>query len=171
MYYEHLPHRNLCQWRDERNFFTGTERDGRVIVRDICSAVEYIHSAGITHNDINPSKILYDPKRGATLICFDSARKIDPNPQRVFNKVTPWYFPPEYIQGYRDAKGDVFALGVVLLYVLSHTKLVGQACAGWVIPKVIESERDVAALQEVKYWLREVESHRLRLTLRNMHVS
>lgn len=82
-------------------------------------ALNFIHRKGVIHNDIKPSNILYSEERGAVLIDFGCATT-----GSVHSSGTRWYIPPEYGgDGTRGAPGDIFALGVVLLFLLRKIPL------------------------------------------------
>lgn len=102
-----------------RRRFTGGLSDVERILRGISSALEYLNERRIIHNNIKPGNILYDRgARGPILIDFGTAtRHGDP----VCHKGKCYYVPPEYYsrQNQRRGKeGDVFALGVIMLWLL-----------------------------------------------------
>ena len=120
LYMEHVDGKDLAArgvWRDDRtDMFRGSREDARRILRDIASALSYVHGKRKTHNDIKPANILYSRDRGAVLCDFGlSTRFTDP----ATTGGTPYYVPPEYI-GHRSrtSASDVWALGVTMLYVL-----------------------------------------------------
>ncbi|KAL8407613.1 hypothetical protein RB594_006439 [Gaeumannomyces avenae] len=101
--------------------------DAARVLYDISSALGYIHSQGIVHNDIKPGNILYSPPnrhdRGAVLIDFGLASET--NGKHLNTGGTPWYVPPEFMATEEEEEGkaqtrgrpgDVFALGVVMLF-------------------------------------------------------
>ncbi|KXJ96176.1 kinase-like domain-containing protein [Microdochium bolleyi] len=120
LYMEHVDGKDLAArgvWRDSRSdLFVGTRADALRILRDISSALHYVHLKNKVHNDIKPANILYSKDRGAVLCDFGlSTRKADP----ATNGGTPYYIPPEFIgQKLRGPASDVWALGVTMLYVL-----------------------------------------------------
>ncbi|KAL7938065.1 kinase-like domain-containing protein [Trichoderma chlorosporum] len=108
---EELPQSLFCG-----RFSTFQPLDAFKILHDIASALEYITTKQIVHNDIKPINIAYRPDRGAVLLDFGTATSFGEDPPQS----TKWYLPPEYFKRWtRNSPGDVFALGVVMLYV-SH---------------------------------------------------
>ncbi|KAL2166461.1 hypothetical protein VTG60DRAFT_2745 [Thermothelomyces hinnuleus] len=88
----------------------------------MATALYYTHRQGFVHNDIKPSNILYSRVRGAALIDFGISTEL--TERGVHAGGTPWYVPPEFGRGgKRGPPGDVFALGVVTLYVLGKLPL------------------------------------------------
>ncbi|KUI64127.1 Serine/threonine-protein kinase tousled-like 2 [Cytospora mali] len=118
-------------WRTKNGYFQGNLTDARCILTQISSALQYLEERGIAHNDIKPGNILYtrtewpanDPypatSAGAVLIDFGLASSAD----SVQGGGTPWYLPPEYTLNKRGLPGDVFSLGVVMLYVMRRIPL------------------------------------------------
>ncbi|OTA68371.1 mitogen-activated protein kinase [Hypoxylon sp. EC38] len=120
LYMEHVDGKDLAArgvWRESAtDLFVGDRHDAVRILRDIASALHYVHQKRKIHNDIKPANILYSRDRGAVLCDFGlSTRTTDP----ATNGGTPYYVPPEFIgQKLRGPASDVWALGVTMLYVL-----------------------------------------------------
>ncbi|KAJ9130004.1 CAMK protein kinase, partial [Coniochaeta hoffmannii] len=107
------------------------------ILADMTQALSYIHSRGVVHNDIKPGNILFSPARGAVLIDFGLSTDI--SDKMVHTGGSPWYIPYEYVEdGRRGVPGDVFALGVVMLFVLGGIRLpeMGAGRLNWRIADV-----------------------------------
>ncbi|KAM0251139.1 hypothetical protein ACHAQJ_008309 [Trichoderma viride] len=117
MYMEHVDSPDLSFYR-ERNinpFCTLTTGDAERVLRDMSNALQYIHNKNVHHNDIKPGNILFSKKRGAVLIDFG----VSTDDGSVHVGGSPWYVPPEFDKKtLRGAAGDVFALGVVMLFLL-----------------------------------------------------
>ena len=110
IYLEHLP-RSLN--RGTQCNFSCT--DNHIILRDSSCGLVYLASLGVCHNDIKPGNIAYSRERGAVLLDFGMATEGN---QRQRGG-TPWYLPREYYDtGFTSPAGDVWALGVTLLYTL-----------------------------------------------------
>ncbi|KAK4138744.1 kinase-like protein [Trichocladium antarcticum] len=84
--------------------------------------LQSFHFVGFVHNDIKPGNILFSCERGAVVIDFGLSSEV--GSRGVHTGGTPWYVPPEYARdGKRGAPGDVFALGVVMMYVVGRLPL------------------------------------------------
>jgi serine/threonine protein kinase len=86
----------------------------------MASALHYLDSKKISHNDIRPANILFKRGQPCILLDFGSACSHD--------EVNLWsmchYLCPEYLWSRRrGAKSDIFSLGVVMLWVLRQIPL------------------------------------------------
>lgn len=120
LYMEHIDAKDLTArgtWQDpQTTMFLGQGTDAERILRDISGALDYLHSQNLVHNDIKPGNILYNSERGAVLCDFGMSFEKTANQSRIGG--TPYYIGPEYIGNkLRGAAGDVWALGVTMLYV------------------------------------------------------
>lgn len=95
--------------------FLGTPADALYILIDMAGVLVYLNTQSILHNDIKPSNILYDPSRGMKLIDFGLVTEVRASP---CNGGTPWYVAPEFMVGERQAEAEVWAVGVVMLFLL-----------------------------------------------------
>ena len=113
---EYLP-RNLCHGR----MCDLTSHDARTILGDMASALKYLAQEDVVHSDIKPGNIAYSSQRGPVLLGFGLAVRTSSD---IPSGGTPWYIPPEYMyQRKRGTAGDMYALGVTMLYVLKKTPL------------------------------------------------
>lgn len=125
LYMEHVdaPALASCRGQDPNPMCTLGEADALRVMADMTTALLYIHEQGIVHNDIKPANILYSPTRGAVLIDFGLSSELS-NKTRIHNGGSPWCVPPDYLTtGERGPSGDVFALGVVMLFLLRKLPL------------------------------------------------
>lgn len=114
---------------------------------DVCEALAYAHSKGVTHRDIKPGNIVLGPF-GETIILDWGLAKVEnetelsaptpfaPTPDADLTRIgdilgTPAYMAPEQADarfGTVDARSDVFSLGCILYYLLAgHPPLRGTA--------------------------------------------
>lgn len=179
LYMEHVDARDLAArgtWRGPGDIFAGDRTDALRILRDIASALHYIHSRGLVHNDIKPGNVLYSRERGAVL-CDLGLSTYAKNP--ASSGGTPWYVPPEFVAvKQRGAPSDVWALGVTMLYVLGKTTFpdarghkAHPRHLHWLISKVHQHHRDrnghTDAVASMRAWLGEVNGMRAALNMQD----
>lgn len=174
LYMEHVPSRDLTSWVDPAtDYFRGDRNDAVRILHDMAGALHYIHGRNLVHNDIKPANILYSRERGAVL-CDMGMSTHASNP--ATSGGTPYYVPPEFIGlKLRGAAGDVYAMGVTMLFVL---KKIGFPDARgrrdhprrlyWVIAELNRPSRYhrdgvPPAVSQMQQWLNEVNEARLNL--------
>jgi hypothetical protein len=162
-------------WRTQgTDLFTGTREDAKRILRDTASGLHYLHSLRFEHNDIKPGNILYSRERGAVVCDMGLSSRGG----ATTGGGTPWYVPPEFIGlRQRGPPSDVWALGIVMLYVLgkipwpdirahrSHPKHLY-----WIIADVNDTKRphvQTAAVDRMRTWLSEVNTVRSSLDLQD----
>jgi len=101
---------------------TFTEQRAADVVRQVASALQYLHQQGIAHRDLKPENILYYDREQTIikLMDFGLARVLDSNDVTLMTRCgTLHYVAPEVLskqQGYNN-KCDSWSLGVVA-YVL-----------------------------------------------------
>ncbi|KAK1948756.1 kinase-like protein [Colletotrichum sublineola] len=153
LYMEYLDAPNLASYRLHLGYCTLGVDEAKRILADMSSAISYVHSQGIAHNDIKPANIMFNRIRGVVLIDFGLSSGL--NDSTVHVGGSPWYIPPEYaINGKRGAPGDVFALGVVMLFVLGKVTLPDlQPRLNWMIADVRKGGARNAAWNTMFQWL------------------
>lgn len=155
MYVEPLP-ASLSRG-DESPF---APKDARAILGDVASALAYLDSCGIVHNDIKPANIAYSPERGAVLLDFGLATTSDAPPTLGG---TPWYIAPDLItRQSRGSPADVWAVGVTMLYVCGKLRKPEKIMRGWLIRDVMTESSD--ARQQMMRWLDVVNEAKESLT-------
>ncbi|EHK22169.1 uncharacterized protein TRIVIDRAFT_60956 [Trichoderma virens Gv29-8] len=122
LYVEHIEAPSLHLYRQcgTNAYCTMTTRDAEKVFSRLIDAINFIHLHDIIHNDIRPANILYTRERGPVLIDFGCAA----SESVVHTGGTRWYIPPEFMTGgTRGRPGDIFALGVVMLFLLGEMPL------------------------------------------------
>ncbi|KAL6858417.1 kinase-like protein [Trichoderma novae-zelandiae] len=93
----------------------------KAVLRDISSALDYLEKKGIVHHDIKPHNIAHSPARGAVLLDFGQAAAVTAS--GIYGG-TLAFLPPEFLlHGARGCAGDVWALGLTMLYILGKVSM------------------------------------------------
>ncbi|KAL4508150.1 hypothetical protein ABPG72_021523 [Tetrahymena utriculariae] len=100
------------------------EKDAALIMRQLFSAVSYIHDNGVIHRDLKPENFLLKKKSDPTtikMIDFGISKKFKKGEVLRQQSGTPYYIAPEVIEGQYSEQVDNWALGVILYILLSGT--------------------------------------------------
>jgi serine/threonine protein kinase len=89
-----------------------------------CRALDYAHRRGIVHRDVKPANIMVTRDGIVKVVDFGIARIADASKTQTGTLLgTLAYMPPEQLRGQAaDARGDIWALGVVLYELLSYRR-------------------------------------------------
>lgn len=99
-----------------------SERKAAIIIEQLLSAVNYIHSVGVVHRDLKPENIMLETEKSGDL----SIKIIDFGVSEFYigepltTKVgTSYYIAPEVIRKKYTNKCDIWSIGVILFILLS----------------------------------------------------
>lgn len=102
--------------------FVFKEDRAALLVRDMLSAVHYLHSNNIVHRDLKLENFLFEQQHmdsPLVLIDFGLARRFEPG-ERMSQRVGSCYYTaPEVLLGDYDHMCDVWSVGVLLYMLLS----------------------------------------------------
>jgi len=97
------------------------EKDARIVVRTLASALSFLHGQGIVHRDLKPENILMESEGSNSrikLADFGFARRVENGCTTACG--TPDYVAPEIIDGsVYGVSVDIWALGVITYILLS----------------------------------------------------
>ncbi len=103
----------LRTYQDEGDYIPSA--DALKIIRDVCRALDYIHSKGVIHRDIKPANIMLNKEGQAILADFGLALLESAGTRgEIFG--TPHYIAPEQAISSAGvvAQSDLYALGVIM---------------------------------------------------------
>jgi serine/threonine protein kinase len=116
---ERLPGRTLA---DELAVGPLSVDRARAVAREILSAVEAAHAAGIIHRDIKPGNVLLTDDNHVKVSDFGIAKTVDDMDQTLTTDLvaTPGYLAPERLAGEpASPRSDLYSVGVLLYVALS----------------------------------------------------
>ena len=99
-----------------------SEADAARIMKQLLSAVNYLHSRSIVHRDLKPENIMLTTKTKGTqfeikIIDFGNAKVFDPRKKLTKFIGTSYYIAPEVLKESYDEKCGIWSCGVIL-YIL-----------------------------------------------------
>jgi tRNA A-37 threonylcarbamoyl transferase component Bud32 len=92
--------------------------------REIASALAAAHAAGVVHRDLKPENVLLDAAGAARVSDFGLARSLDEAELRLTRTgaavgTADYMAPEQFAAAPPDARGDIYALGVVIYEMLT----------------------------------------------------
>lgn len=127
------------------------------MIREVASALDFAHAAGIVHRDVKPSNILIQSRTNRVMLCdFGiSAPALGERLTEVGRQVgTPGYLAPELIpttdgtHAPVDPRADVYSLGVVLYQCLTGRPPYQHSDAGALL--WAQGHEDIQPVSEVR---------------------
>ena len=96
------------------------EKEARSIIRELCLAVDYMHSQNIAHRDIKAKNILLDSEGHVKLTDFGLSIRLAAGEKLKGFCGTPRYCAPELFghMEYEVLPTDIWSIGVVLYYLV-----------------------------------------------------
>lgn len=102
-----------------------TEEDARTLLRNICSAIAYLHKQGIVHRDLKPENLLLENSTDHTSVKvadFGLARYFEEGAVMRTTCGTPAYIAPEMLEGTSYGSSvDMWAIGMIAYILLTGT--------------------------------------------------
>ncbi|XP_061731228.1 MAP kinase-activated protein kinase 3 [Nerophis ophidion] len=99
-----------------------TEKEASEIMRDIGSAIEFLHNINIAHRDIKPENLLYTSKHKNAILKltdFGFAKETSQHNPLQTPCYTPYYVAPEVLGPEKyDKSCDMWSLGVIMYILL-----------------------------------------------------
>lgn len=94
------------------------------MLRQMASALYYIHQQGYLHLDFKPDNLLIREDASVVLIDFDLAIPRQSRPQKLKDlDGTPFYMPPESLRRHRvDDLCDIYAFGITAYEMINYHK-------------------------------------------------
>jgi len=100
-----------------------SERDAADVIRQVCSALDYMHGKRVVHRDLKPENILYaSPAEDAIIKIADFGLATVVSGKEMMKTAcgTPGYVAPEILKnkGYEGSGCDLWSTGVILYILL-----------------------------------------------------
>merc|ERR1719313_1083630 len=105
----------------EANYFS--ERVAAFLIRQVLSAVFYMHTQSIAHRDLKPENFLLGNEKSVEeaplkIIDFGLSKRFEAGSPMTTKACTPYYVAPEVLDGSYNEKCDVWSLGAIMYILL-----------------------------------------------------
>lgn len=144
--------RSLNKFVNDKKKCTVNTNDRHIIWTQMCSALAFLHSLSVIHDDVKPDNIMFcTARRKAVLVDFGAA--LIALPATFFNlSGTPSFAPPEYLDKKKSAKSDVWSLGITMLFAFGFIPMPD---GNWFLPAVFDENH--GARKEMLQWLKHID--------------
>lgn len=91
------------------------------IAKEALTGLVYLHSKGLTHNDITPRNIMYNPKNLQEVEIIDMGHLTELSngcPSFLTRDLTAFFRAPETYKGASDARSDIYSMAAVIYAML-----------------------------------------------------
>jgi serine/threonine protein kinase len=138
--------------------FSGTIRDAHQILVDIMEALAYMHRQGVLHNDLKCDNVLITGSTDELRAIICDLGFASNGPVKTSGG-SPWYVAPEvYTGGSRNKDTDIWAIGVLSLFLAGALACPEMKWPNFNIAAAIAGEPDASAKQQS--YLRHIEETR-----------
>lgn len=103
---------------------TLTEAEAARLMKQLFSAINFVHSHNICHRDLKPENCLLmskQPNSDVKIIDFGLAQRLEADELMHSLEGTPYYIAPEVLEGSYGKEVDCWSMGVILYIMLSGT--------------------------------------------------
>lgn len=120
---------------------------------EVAQGLKAAHSAGLIHRDVKPGNILLDAEGRAKIVDFGLALVTQGGKAQATELwATPYYVPPETIEGYpEDFRSDIYAFGATFYHALAGSPPCGEETMATQILR--EAKREVVPLSKAGPWV------------------
>jgi len=114
-------------------------QEASIIGRDVCRAMAAVHQAGVLHGDIKAHNVMREAGGRIVLMDFGAGQALnDAEESAALLAGTPAYLAPEVLNGFpRSASSDIYALGVLLYYLVTG----GYPVAGHSVTALVDAHK------------------------------
>lgn len=130
------------------SFIIMHQNKARGFLKEMLVTLREMHEKGIVHRNIKPHNIIFTKKGKYYLLDFGVA-SLGNNSDNKVKPVSPWYSPPEQLQGKATYRSDYYSLAITCYYLLFRTVKPTRPFQDQRLGEVLE--RMASPLQDVRY--------------------